>query len=228
MRRHADEDTSMKRLPRIFLNAITALSLLLCLASAAVWLRSSNQAILRGWCTPQTATWLFATKGRFGIARAGAEGTHTNFAPYMDEDGQPFDSSKHPQGVYHFYAMFESWRHETLRLVPPQGAFVRTSHWRGFSIGQADVRASDFSIGPVAYFNSARYWRRMTITMIEFPAWSACLLFAALPALRLLLLLKRARPAIGFCPICGYDLRATPTLCPECGATPKPTPTTDH
>src|SRR5258706_9611299 len=129
MRRPADEDISMKRLPRIFLNAITALSLLLCLASAAVWLRSSNQAILRGWCTPQTATWLFATNGRFGIARAVTEGTHTNFAPYMDEDGQPFDINKHPHEVVHFYAMFEDWREENQPSVRPQGALVRPSRW---------------------------------------------------------------------------------------------------
>jgi hypothetical protein len=52
--------------------------------------------------------------------------------------------------------------------------------------------------------------------------WLPALLTAVLPAIWLYKRLKarRAGRREGFCPHCGYDLRATPDRCPECGGVP--------
>jgi hypothetical protein len=59
--------------------------------------------------------------------------------------------------------------------------------------------------------------RRRGFVWVEFPHWFGALVFAALPAVRLARRLSRARWPVGYCPACGYDLRATPGRCPECG-----------
>jgi hypothetical protein len=51
--------------------------------------------------------------------------------------------------------------------------------------------------------------------------WFA-LMFALLPAARLIVIVRsRRRDIESRCRTCGYDLRATPNRCPECGAVPE-------
>jgi 4-amino-4-deoxy-L-arabinose transferase-like glycosyltransferase len=53
------------------------------------------------------------------------------------------------------------------------------------------------------------------------PLWLLLTVFAVLPALAARQWMREwKRRSVGRCPVCGYDLRATPGRCPECGAVP--------
>ena len=69
-------------------------------------------------------------------------------------------------------------------------------------------------------------WHQGSFTTTEATLLTARLevlvaLFATLPVTRFVLaVLRRRGRAVGLCPVCSYDLRATPGRCPECGAVP--------
>src|SRR5688572_20843842 len=77
--------------------------------------------------------------------------------------------------------------------------------------GRAD--AGGFSLLGFAYYvgPTPASPRHLTVHL-----WLPTLLFAVAPTLVLVRWVRR-RGANGLCPVCDYDLRATPDRCPECG-----------
>ncbi len=62
---------------------------------------------------------------------------------------------------------------------------------------------------------------RRSILILGAPAWALVLTTGALPLWMVVRTVRRWRMAKpGHCPVCGYDMRATPDRCPECGAIP--------
>lgn len=65
-----------------------------------------------------------------------------------------------------------------------------------------------------------------TLYVIIVPWWSVFLIGALCAGGSAAWLWRdRSRRKAGLCPLCGYDLRATPHRCPECGAVPTTIPT---
>jgi hypothetical protein len=68
---------------------------------------------------------------------------------------------------------------------------------------------------PVTQAAPPALWRHYSVYVPHYAVVTAA---GILPAARLLALGRRKRIGrAGFCPSCGYDLRATPGRCPECG-----------
>jgi hypothetical protein len=67
------------------------------------------------------------------------------------------------------------------------------------------------------YDDGGWHWTRFT----AIPYWAVILSTIVLPCLSLTESIRNKRLVLaGCCPVCGYDLRATPNRCPECGTVP--------
>jgi len=172
-----------------------ALSLLLCVAAIALWVRSytGSDSVSRRWMTAadshhiehrgQQIQWTLG-QVRFLIQN------DTAFFP-----GQMTPDSANPHWSYFRYgAGHDGWE------APPAESIWNRLGFAAWETGWSSSFAD----------SHARVWAA--------PAWLLTVILALLPAAwgwgayR-----QRRRKQTGRCIACGYDLRASPDRCPECG-----------
>jgi hypothetical protein len=189
----------MKRFARLLLTLCIVVSLLMCMASAGLWTWGSFEA---SWlkvrhasnATDQHAYWVDLEVWNFG-------GTlHKRLG--RDDITPAYFPGNEPR----FAAVF------------------RDSYKPGWKWDQRRGRKLDHWSFPPEGFRAARFdWTthagmRERAWVLGTALWLPTLAFAVLPWIALVRYIRRRRAkALGLCPACGYDLRATPSRCPECG-----------
>jgi hypothetical protein len=174
------------------LNLLTAVSLLLCVATCVVWVRSYQ---VGDWLTWRP----FYNDARFyqlgeGVLWTG--GGHVAAGRMAYADGSEPGNPKRPEVTW-------AWGSSDRQVDPADlPNSVPSKHWAGFGVAGREMATH------------AHEWR----WLVWFPLWLPACLFAGVPALRLYRRVRRRRRNRGgLCSRCGYDLRATPGRCPECG-----------
>jgi hypothetical protein len=180
----------MRRLPRLLLNTLTALSLLLCLATTTLWLRSHFASDQLVWTTSAGNRAVYSLPGELAVCtlRLGDLPDPHRFTYRRDTPDHARD---------------EVQRLLTYLRGAPQLFRAQSTEWHRAGFAYNSLTRSG-----------------LAIRLLRLPYWPLVAATALPPAWRLLTHRhhrRRTRAAQGLCPRCGYDLRATPDRCPECG-----------
>jgi hypothetical protein len=209
----------LKRLARILLNALTVLSLLLFVATVALWVRSYR--VGEQWIfTPRLVNglpgsnsrsyffsyrYLHSSRGKFELydgvhrgtsaqARVGASPGYRRSSDFLPAHGRQRGAPKEWKLAF---AGFEYYS------VPQQVVTAPPTTAPTIGSPQRLIAKLRYVVVP--------WWMSALATSILPLCWAGCLWLRS----------RRQRCIrLVLCPACGYDLRATPGRCPECGTIP--------
>jgi len=183
----------MKRLRRWLFNGLAALSLLLCVGTVTMWVRSYWRLDHFG----------LASNPHFGVVTACAA---DSFDGYTRLDLNWIKVNDAWETRLHF------WHREYPELQGIDSVGDSTFlQRRGFRFYRSSLHAS----------KSRPHIKSETDNSLYLPHWFVALLLLALP-ITWTSVNRLKPPEPSKCQYCGYDLRATPDRCPECGTiTPK-------
>ena len=190
---------TIARLRRRLLNLLTLLSLLLCVAVVALWVRSY-------WVFDR----LMRLEGRRpdgGYVRTDLKVALGRGSLYLEKD-----TTRSEREMPTFIAT-TIWHRFTDDESAGRSDYENhhwDCRWAGFRLFRNSLTPAE----------SGGLDMSSDLTILGIPLWALTLLTGVAPA-RWIYTRSRCRHTIGTCARCGYDLRATPDRCPECGAARK-------
>lgn len=192
----------MRRAGRIIYNGAMVVSLLLCLATVGVWVRSAwvqDRLVWYDW--PEDRS--FFDMKFIWCSRGGVKFDAWHY--FSHEIHSPHDAHfLHDREPAREYAAYGDNLSQSFSPMPRRYAAVGFE-WIPQTTGRSYGTSRDDSV----------------IKSLTLPLYSPALFFALLPAHYLLRVRRRRRNARrlarGCCAGCGYDLRGSPGRCPECG-----------
>jgi hypothetical protein len=195
----------MKRIGRYILNGLTVLSLLICVATVALWVRSYR--FEEAACYRSRSHYLYMASSQRG--RLWIEVIH--------EIGL-FDSKSHTDWqsggwVYSFSRDNDNWPWD--RWYSDSDYYVNR---RGFAFVNGDRMTP---VPPPAQSDLVGTLDAFPATAFALPYWLLLVLASLSPVIKFRQVQRyRCQKNRNQCQSCGYDLRATPDRCPECGTIP--------
>jgi hypothetical protein len=210
---------------RRLLNFVTGLSLLLCVAAGALWVRS--------YFIADRVTWSRVTgEGERVAVRvmvASAEEGQVVWGSMADEvTVDPQDAAEARAAVAALQPKWR-WDRQPVRGAGAAGRIrLKWNFWNRLGFGSDSTSRrlppAAMRVGPrwvpARNIDSVQSWVAVPLWAVVVPTMLPPLLW--LPGRRRRRRERRRR--LGLCPDCGYDLRASPGQCPECGAEPAVSP----
>ena len=181
---------------RRLLNFLTALSLLLCVAVVALWVRSHfyGDGLSFSFASPPARGKVISANTNRGML-------------YVVRYDESFAGPRPPGFAEGGPSSLTRQTYRAYNIGSPVSGLL------GFGYG--DGTRTRALVEPAGVQHTQR-WRTLAL-----PLWALALALALLPGAWLWRERRRRmlsrRSALNLCPACGYDLRATPGRCPECG-----------